>query len=325
MKKSTLVLIIIAASLVVAGILLCVVGLALASGDTLWNGGWIALGTKNTATNEFEMTEEISDVEIVVNTTDVEILPATDGVTKVICREDERDPHMVCVEDGTLKIRVGEIPWYRKISFFSLGERKITVYLAESKLDRLSVETDTGDIRVAKDFLIESATLMADTGEIDFGATVAEKLLIHVDTGDVSLCGVHADEIEVTSSTGDQTYESVVCRTLVAKSSTGEQEYSSVDCRNLTVTSSTGEQEYRAVTVAEKMTLKATTGDVSIFDCSAAEVSITTDTGDVDGRFATEMIFFAHTDTGRVHVPKSTVGGSCEITTDTGNIEFSEP
>lgn len=325
MKKSTLILIIIAVSLVVAGILLSVVGLALASGDTLWNGGWIALGTKNTARNEFEITEEISEVEILVNTTDVEILPAADGVAKVVCLEDERDPHIVSCEDGVLKIGVGETPWYRKVSFFSIGERKVTVYLAESKLENLSVETDTGDIRVAKEIFAENATLTADTGEIDVAATVAGKLSVTTDTGDVSLRGVHADEIEVTSSTGDQSYASVICRTLVASSSTGDQEVRSVECRNLTVSSTTGEQEYESVLVAETMTLKASTGDISILGCDAAEVSVTTDTGDVEGRFLSEKVFYTTTSTGEVSVPRSTSGGLCEITTSTGDITFAEP
>ena len=122
MKKSTMILLIIAASLIVAGAVVGIVGMALSSGDTVWNGGWIALGTRNTAVNEFEFTEEISKIDILVNTTDVEILPASDGVTKIVCREDQREPHTVRVEDGTLKIGMEKQPWHRKISFFSIGE-----------------------------------------------------------------------------------------------------------------------------------------------------------------------------------------------------------
>ena len=35
-----------------------------------------------------------------------------------------------------------------------------------------------------------------------------------------------------------------------------------------------------------------------------------------------DKIFFASTDTGSVNVPKTTTGGRCEITTDTGDIDI---
>ncbi|MBO5938179.1 MAG: DUF4097 family beta strand repeat protein [Clostridia bacterium] len=325
MKKSTLILLIIAASLVVGGILLCVVGLALSSLGVSGKISFISLEGNNMVTNEYEISEAFSDLDVLVSTTNVELLPATDGVTKVVCREDPREVHEVFVENGTLKLRMEEKPWYQKISLFSVGKRSVTIYLAETELGALSLSTNTGDVRVAKELSFECATVTTDTGAVAFASTVQGMLSVKVDTGEVSLLGTHADEIEVKSSTGDQTYESVVCRTLSATSSTGEQEYRSVDCRTLTASSSTGEQEYVSVTVAETMTLRASTGDISIEGCDAAEVSVVTDTGDVEGYFLSEMVFYTETDTGKVRVPKSTSGGLCEIKTDTGDIEFSAP
>ncbi|MBQ2999719.1 MAG: DUF4097 family beta strand repeat protein [Clostridia bacterium] len=325
MKRSTLILMIIAASLVVAGVFLCVVGMALSSGDTLWNGGWIALGTRNTAVNEFEFTEEVSDIDIVVNTTDVEILPASDGVTKVVCQEDAREPHTVWVEDGTLKIGMEKQSWYRKIRFFSIGERKVTVYLAEKELERLSIKTDTGDVRVAKELSLASASVTTDTGEIAFASPVAGALNIQVRTGDVSVSSPTLGSAEITATTGDVSLYGVTADEIKIETSTGEIEATSVSCRTFSAQSSTGEQEYERVLAEKTLTLQATTGDISLLDCDAAEVSITTDTGDVSGRFLTEKVFYTETDTGRVNVPKSTSGGLCEITTDTGDIEFDAP
>ena len=56
--------------------------------------------------------------------------------------------------------------------------------------------------------------------------------------------------------------------------------------------------------------------------CVLAEIYIETDTGSVSGTLLSDKVFLAETDTGRVSVPKTTHGGRCEITTDTGNIRI---
>ena len=55
--------------------------------------------------------------------------------------------------------------------------------------------------------------------------------------------------------------------------------------------------------------------------CDAAEIFIETDTGDITGTLLTEKVFDAHSDTGRVAVPKTGSGGSCKLNTDTGDIK----
>ena len=65
------------------------------------------------------------------------------------------------------------------------------------------------------------------------------------------------------------------------------------------------------------------TGDVTLRRCDAGELKITTSTGDVSGSLRTEKVFLTKTGTGRVEVPASTSGGTCEITTKTGDIKLS--
>jgi hypothetical protein len=43
----------------------------------------------------------------------------------------------------------------------------------------------------------------------------------------------------------------------------------------------------------------------------------------VCGTLLSSKVFIIKTDTGDVDVPKSTVGGRCEITTSTGDVEIS--
>jgi len=58
----------------------------------------------------------------------------------------------------------------------------------------------------------------------------------------------------------------------------------------------------RPVWLSDINNKKSTTGDVKFDGCDAENV-------------------FIETDTGKIDVPRSVAGGSCEITTDTGDIK----
>jgi len=326
MKKATIVLLIIAAALIAAGVVLCIVGMVLSAGGFSWGDAMISFGKRDMVTKEYEMSGKLSGIDVTLTTSDVEILPATDGVTKVLCREDQKEPHEVLVEDGVLKIGAEAKPWYQRIHLFSWGgERKVTIYLAETEMKALSVTTDTGDVFASGELSFENATLKTDTGEIEIASSVAGALNIKVSTGDVSVLSKTLGSLDVTATTGDVSLSGVSSDEIKIQTTTGEIEAHSVSCRTFSATSSTGEHEYERLIVGETLTLEASTGDISLDGCDAAEVRIVTDTGDVEGRFLTAKVFYTSSDTGRVRVPKATSGGLCEITTDTGNIEFDEP
>ena len=75
--------------------------------------------------------------------------------------------------------------------------------------------------------------------------------------------------------------------------------------------------------VSGHLQAETNTGDITFDRCDAATMKITADTGNVTGTLLTPKIILAQSDTGRVDVPRSTEGGICEITTDTGRISIS--
>ena len=72
----------------------------------------------------------------------------------------------------------------------------------------------------------------------------------------------------------------------------------------------------------ESISVERSTGDVRLDRCDAGELSVKTSTGSVAGSLLSEKVFVTHTDTGRVDLPATAVGGKCEITTTTGNIRI---
>ena len=77
------------------------------------------------------------------------------------------------------------------------------------------------------------------------------------------------------------------------------------------------------VVASEGFIIERGTGDVSFDSCDAAEIFVETSTGDVKGNLLSDKVFIAKSDTGKVNVPKTVLGGRCEIKTDTGNITLS--
>ena len=75
--------------------------------------------------------------------------------------------------------------------------------------------------------------------------------------------------------------------------------------------------------IAKDFSIERSTGDVTLDGCDAETLWIKTDTGDVTGTLLSDKIFMAQSDTGKVEVPKSTSGGVCEVSTDTGKILLS--
>lgn len=322
MKKVTVILLIIAAGLVVVGLALCAVGLALATGSLSWQGL-----SKQLTTNETVISEEISILDLNTSVSDVEILPATDGITKVVCYENPERPHEIFAENGKLTVRDTPVKWYETITIFGIGsyDPKLTVYLADTELESLTVNSSTGDVRVAKQISLGSATISATTADVSLASSVANTLSVSVTTGDIFLTDASCGDAIISCTTGKISLNNVRAKALTMKSSTGTIEASSVTCQSIFTESTTGDQSYRSLIVAEGLTMESGTGDIMLDGCDAAEAKINATTGDVTGRFLTDKIFFPNTTTGDVNVPRSMTGGPCEITTTTGDIEFSAP
>lgn len=300
MKRGTLIWLIIASLLVISG--------AVISAAALSSKGWDfgKLGTVNMKTNRREITEDFSNISIIADIEDIRILASTDNTASVIFVEEEKQRHSADVINGTLNISFNDTrEWYEKIGVFSTKGPSITIYLPKTSYDALSIDSDTSDILLPKGFTFNSIKIKNSTGDIEMTDSTVGTL-------------------ELTTTTGDMEIENITCADDIKIGvSTGDVELSNVTCRSLYSTGDTGEMEMQNVIAQNTFNITRTTGDVGLDACDAAEITVTTDTGDVSGSLKSGKIFVTSTDTGIVKVPKTSSGGKCEITTDTGNIIFS--
>lgn len=297
MKKSKKVAIIIAVCLICVGLIISL-GVVIATGFN-----FMMLDSSVYVTNTHEITESISNIQVNTNTTDIKLLSHQEEDIKVVCFEREDKPHNITVENGTLKISNSKTPWYKNISF-SFRSAEVTVYLPQTLLSNISIDTDTGYIE-ADGIYASSMNFETDTGYISLnGINESDTLSAHSDTGSVSISDATCDEITAETDTGSVTISAVYCSNLEAESDTGR----------VTIANTISENKINAET---------DTGDV-IFDHSDAKsIYAKSSTGDIEGTVLTQKTFTARSSTGRVNVPNTSGSETFEAKTSTGDINIS--
>ncbi len=310
--------------IIVAGALILVGALVFVTVMSLNDWDFMCLSSKKFQTKEFIISDSFENIEIKSDTAKISFLPSTDGNVRVVCYEEEKIRNEVSVIDGTLSIlRNDTRKWYDHIGIFNFGSAKITVYLPEAEYGALKINSRTGDITVSNNFKFTSADILVTTADVSFEASTVGLLKIHTNTGDIKVGNTSVGELDLEVSTGDITVLDVNCLgNVTVDVDTGDAKLENIRCKSLISKGDTGYLVMNNVLASEKFHIERDTGDVKFTDCDAAEIDIETSTGDVIGSFLVEKVVFASTDTGRVDVPKSTSGGRCEITTDTGDIKI---
>lgn len=266
---------------------------------------------------------DFSKLEIEQVTLDVTLFPSEDGSCYYLTKTYD---NMFCdakVENDTLIIRQNDgRKWYQYIGIF-WGKTSLDLYLPKSTYERLTLSGHTGDVTVSDHFSFDAVQIATDTGNVHFAAAVTELLDIQSTTGNINILGSSPKALTVTSTTGNCFMRGVnVQEDLSVKATTGSIGLTDVTCGKLDLRTSTGDGELINVVASGDAKLESNTGDWELHGFDAANITIDTDTGDVEGTLLSDKIFFVDTDTGDVDVPRTTTGGTCNITTDTGDIEI---
>lgn len=317
MKKQTKLWLIVACTLFLVG------GILFTGGMTALGWDFKRLSTVTYDTDVYTLSDDFQNIAVKAKTADITIVPSENDKVKVVCYEMKRTTYIVGIENDTLMIQKNDVRrWYDYIGF-NFDTPKITIYLPRSSYGTLSIQTSTGDVKLPQDFTFESIDISVSTGDVTCLASASEHIGIKTSTGNIRMENTSAGSLDLSVSTGKITLTDITCAGDAAvKVSTGKAYLTDLTCQSLTSKGSTGDITLENVMVKKTLTVKRSTGDVRLDRCDAAEILITTDTGDVKGSLLTDKVFITRSDTGRIDVPKSLTGGRCEITTDTGDIKI---
>ncbi len=317
MKTSVKTALIIAAITLILGIVLAGVGISMTGYD------FINLVTENYAPVTYGISEDFSNIQIDTDTHDLNFVLAENGMCKVVCDETDKITNSVTVQDGTLIIKtVNNKNWYDYIGLFTKNHT-ITVYLPKGEYEAITIKTDTGDTEISNAFSFTTAKIETDTGDTSWYANVSGNFSFVGHTCDIEAGNMSLLSLNIKTTTGKIHISNLTSTEgITLTADTGD--VSVTDCKaneRLDVKTSTGDVLLKN-TVAGKLNIKTNTGSVTFNNADAENMHVKTSTGDVKGTIATEKIFLATTDTGKIALPHSTSGGICEIITSTGDIKI---
>ena len=314
MKTVAKILLIIAFGLIVCGAVFFGVGIIMNDGD---------IPMAKYDVKSYGELGNFNDIYINTTTADILFEKAPDGKAKVVCYEQEKQPHNVLVKDEKLTIEVQDNrKWYDYVGINSSKTAKITVYLPQNVYNSLFVKTSTGCVNLNNYFNFLSIEVEGSTGDV-ICCSNANDIKIYLSTGDIEVNGITAKNLRLKVSTGEiEVANSSVENEVKIEFSTDDVSIKNLTADNLTVNGETGDVNLSNVIVSGKMNIKASTGEVTLNRCDAGEIKINLSTGDVKASLLSSKIFIVDTNTGKKQVPNTTQGGICEITNSTGDITF---
>ena len=318
MRTHTMIWLIVAASLLILGLLIFT-GVMMA-----YQWDFTRLSTVKYETNTYEINDKFQNISIKTDTADICFLPSEDGTCRVVCYEESKQKHAVTAQDGHLVIdKVNQRKWYDHIGGINFGNLSITVYIPKGEYGALAIKASTGDVAIPKDFKFASMDISASTGDVTNYASASGRIKIKASTGDIHVENLTADSLDLSVSTGKVTASGISCHGDVkVKVTTGKTRLTDMTCRSLISDGNTGSIYLKNVVATERFSIERSTGDVRFEACDAADISIETDTGHVKGTLLSDKVFIIKTDTGDYEVPETTTGGKCSIQTDTGDIKI---
>ncbi len=302
--------------------------------------------TGDQSAQTYNVAEPFDSLDVQTSASDIRLRPSEDGACRVVCVENDTVSHSVTVENGTLYIRAADVrDWKRHIGIYwgGMAELSVTVYLPESQYGSLRLKSTSGDIDVADGFAFAQAGLESTSGEIAFTGAVDDELTAGTTSGSVEIMDAACGALTVSSTSGDVTLRDLSAARVTAGTTSGEvellnaeltgmltlssvsgdQSLENVSADSLSASATSGEFTARALFVRGALAVGTTSGDICLAGCDGGSLELESTSGSVTGSLTSTNIFSARSKSGEIDVPPSvTDAGLCEITTTSGDIDF---
>lgn len=226
--------------------------------------------------------ESFTNISVDSENCDVHLIPSQEDTCQV---EYPTHPEMTCsvsVHDDTLQIVFEDNRIWTNFISASFQPMEINLYLPQTQYEHLELETVSGTMTVPENFSFTQSDVHTTSGEIQFTAHNSESLSLESVSGNISVNDVTPQALKIHTTSGDIHLSQVV--------------------------------------TAGPCTIDSVSGDVKLKDCDAPELTIDTTSGDVEASLRSGKTFSTQTVSGDVDVPSDSSGGSCNISTISGDI-----
>ena len=277
MKKSTLVWLITATSLCLAGLIMFI------SVMTVYKWDFSKLSTVKLETKVFDVDADFTDISISGDTENIVFVPSKAENRRVVCKGFSNTEYAVEVSGGKLSVSAKRSRTIKDFVGIFFGECEITVYIPAGKYGNLNIETATGDTTIPKGYSFGNMDIKCSTGNINLsGITSDGDIKTDVSTGKTNFENIKCKNFHSFGSTGNATFKNVVATgKIYIKRNTGDITLKKSDAKELYIKTSTGDITGSLLT--EKVFITDTsTGTVKVPKTrKGGKCEIKTSTGDI--------------------------------------------
>ena len=276
---------------------------------------------QNASDKSASIGEGFVNIEIISNTADLTFVPADE--CKIEYTTHKRITYSTTVENDTLKIKVEDNRrWLQRI--FSFGDSsKLTVYLPAGMYSALTIQQDTGNIKVPAGYVFGSVDIDVSTGDTVFYSLVFEALKIHATTGDITLVDISCGSLDTKVTTGKTRLSHVnVMGDATVKASTGDTELENVRFDNLSTVARTGDLTATGLN-GGSLSIERSTGEVSLCNVNCGDMTVAVSSGKVALTDVSCTNFTSTGTTGDIEMTSLIARGKIDIERSTGDVNFS--
>jgi len=158
------------------------------------------------------------------------------------------------IENGKAMITGGQTKWGFNLLWGGLGE-KIEIYIPESGLTSLELETGSGNIAVQEEFAFtgDNVSVQAGSGNINWGCTKAASISLKAGSGNIRVQDLIGEQVSVSTNSGNISVKNI-SGSIYAKAGSG----------NITLEKISGQCEAETGSGNLKVEAKQVTGDISL-------------------------------------------------------------
>ena len=270
--------------LIAAGILI-VLGIAVCLGAYKFlDVKFDSMNTVELKTESFDVDDKFKNIDVTAVYNDVILLPSEEKECKVVITDYEGTSHEINVDNETLVIKCKAADKKQHTFGIQTTHPTVKIYLPESEYKDFTANLSTGDVTFPNDFSFENVNIAGASCDVSCDASVKGTFVVGVTTGDIDLSNSSPENVNIKVTTGDVKIVNVNCK--------------------------------------GGITITATTGDISFDKSDADSIYVKTTTGDIDGTLLTGKKFTAKANIGNIHVPDSTGDKTCDLITNTGDIDI---
>ncbi len=203
----------------------------------------------------WDIAEDFDHIVIETKTADIQVGSYSLGENNVECDEETRLKHTVTVEDGTLFIKVEDTrKWYDKlIKPREDAEVRVWIPFEKEEFKSIEIKSETGDVTVGYGLQFDKMTIETDTGDVLAVSKVLDELKVKTSDGAININNENRKHwYPEDTDKGEALFVS-------AETDTGAVYLGDMTCCNLKVKSQTGDVTFKSFEVLEFISVETDT------------------------------------------------------------------